>query len=144
MPTTELVRTENGLEQLPFKGIGLPTRINPYPKIKLERDLIFDSVITILLTKKGQRLFAPTFGSDLWKILFQPADHTTTLMAEQYIWEALRFWEPRIQVTDVRAAFRDNSIIVYIKYAIITVGEEMAMQLQISTDTFVLLEAARS
>ena len=65
-------------------------------------------------------------------------------MAEQYIWEALRFWEPRIQLTDVRATFRDNSIIVYIKYAIITVGEEMAMQLQISTETFVLLEAARS
>lgn len=144
MPTTELVITDKGVEQIPFKGIGLPTNSYPYPKIKLEEDLIFDSVITILLTKKGQRLFAPTFGSDLWKVLFQPADNATATMAEQYIWEALRLWEPRIQVLDVRAGVKESTLTVYIKYMVLTVGEEVGMQLQIDTGTFVLLRAGRS
>jgi phage baseplate assembly protein W len=144
MPTTELVITDRGVEQIPFKGIGLPTNFYPYPKIKLEEDLIFDSVITILLTKKGQRLFAPTFGSDLWKVLFQPADNATATMAEQYIWEALRLWEPRIQVLDVRAGIKESTITVYIKYMILTVGEDVGMRLQIDTNTFVLIRAGRS
>ena len=144
MPTTELVITDEGVEQIPFKGIGLPNNSYPYPKIKLEEDLIFDSVITILLTKKGQRLFAPTFGSDLWKVLFQPADNATATMAEQYIWDALRLWEPRIQVLDVRVGVKEHTLTVYIKYMIITVGEVVGMQLQINTGTFVLLRAGRS
>jgi phage baseplate assembly protein W len=144
MPTAELKTTETGVEQIPFKGIGLPTASYKYPKIKLEEDLIFDSVITILLTKKGQRLFAPTFGSDLWKVLFQPADNATATMAEQYVWDSLNLWEPRIKVLDVRSGISDSQLNLYIKYMIMTVGEEVGMQLQIDANSFVLLRAGRS
>ncbi len=144
MPTAELKTTDQGVEQIPFKGIGLPTASYKYPKIKLEEDLIFDSVLTILLTKKGQRLFAPAFGSDLWKIMFQPADNATATMAEQYVWDSLSLWEPRIKVLDVRSGISDSHLNLYIRYMIMTVGEAIGMQLQIDANDFVLLRAGRA
>lgn len=136
MPTTSYIETPNGPVPIPFKGIGLAGDGYLYPQLKKEEHLLYDSIVTILMTKKDQRLFAPNFGSDLWKIVFQPADSVTTLLAEQYIWEALRAWEPRINLTDVRAQIHENYIYVVISYTTITTGVSISMGLQIDASTF--------
>lgn len=57
----------------------------------------------ILMTPKGQRPRRPEFGCQIHDLVFAPNDSTTTGLAAYYVREALRMWEPRIVVLDVKA-----------------------------------------
>lgn len=62
------------------------------------------SIVVILSTGKGERVMRPGFGCGLQELLFAPNSSATRGMAEFSVREALRDWEPRIDVLGVRAA----------------------------------------
>ena len=66
---------------------------------------IKQSIEIILRTRIGERVMRPTFGSRLHELVFAPANAETLGLAERHVAEALRFWEPRIDLTEVIAAF---------------------------------------
>ena len=72
------------------------------------------SIFLILGTRVGERVMRPTFGSRLHELLFAPSDARTLGLAEKYVIDALRFWEPRIELVDVHAAndAEDQALIV--------------------------------
>jgi phage baseplate assembly protein W len=74
--------------------------LNPIDPIKTPMatniQAIFNSIYTILNTKKGERLFLPTFGCDLEEILFEIIDEETSLLIYQRIIEAIETWEKRV------------------------------------------------
>ncbi len=62
-----------------------------------------EAIRMILRTQKGARPMRPQFGSDLHRLAFMPNDASTQGMACRYVREALAWWEPRIEVTEVTA-----------------------------------------
>ncbi|MGJ7506597.1 GPW/gp25 family protein [Variovorax sp. GT1P44] len=63
-----------------------------------------DAIEIILSTRKGERMMRPDFGCDLSGLLFAPNDGATQATAAFETGEALRMWEPRIDVLDVRVS----------------------------------------
>ena len=61
------------------------------------------SIEIILSTSKGERAMRPEFGCDLNRLLFAPNTGTTQALAAFEVGEALKNWEPRIEVLDVSA-----------------------------------------
>jgi len=61
-------------------------------------DKISESIQIILSTSRGERLMRPEFGCDLKKLVFASATVDSLAMAEFYVKEALREFEPRIEV----------------------------------------------
>lgn len=59
------------------------------------------SIEIILSTSKGERAMRPDFGCNLNKLLFSPNNGTTQAMAAYEVSEALKAWEPRIELLDV-------------------------------------------
>mgnify|MGYP001205593445 CR=1 FL=1 len=60
--------------------------------------------ITIILsTRPGERQMLPAFGCRVHELLFAPSTSTTSLIAEGYVRDALRKWEPRVDVESVSA-----------------------------------------
>lgn len=55
----------------------------------------------LLLTRIGERLHQPTFGSDLHKIVFEPNDDNIKQKATDYIETALATWMPYIVVENL-------------------------------------------
>ena len=79
------------------------------------------SIEIILSTAKGERVMRPDFGCDLNKLLFAPNDRTTQALAEFEVREALRTWEPRIDVLDVNvtaAGNRGEQLLIDIGYRV--------------------------
>src|SRR5262245_49350192 len=64
---------------------------------------IKQSIRIILFTAKGERVMRPDFGCGLHELVFAPNDAATRGMAEHHVSEALRLWEPRIEVLRVKA-----------------------------------------
>lgn len=64
-------------------------------------DAINQSLKNIILTRKGSVPGKPKFGSDIYKILFNPIDHITENILKRYIQEAIQEWEDRVQILEV-------------------------------------------
>lgn len=64
------------------------------------------SVRNILFTATNERVFNPNFGADLRKLLFQPITPATELQVKIFITNAIKFFEPRVQIitTQVKAS----------------------------------------
>lgn len=95
----------------PFLGIGwgFPIRLEaaegrPAHLAHAQyEDSVRQGVLLILSTSKGERVMRPDFGCDIHDLLFAPNDATTCGMAESMVRDALRQWEPRIDVLRVTA-----------------------------------------
>jgi uncharacterized protein len=60
-----------------------------------------ESIQILLLTRLGERLMYPAYGSSLRSSLFAPNNAATRKTIEEAITTALRQWEPRITVDSI-------------------------------------------
>lgn len=84
----------------------------------------------ILSTPIGQRVMRPTFGSRLHELVFAPFNAETVGRADLYVREALAFWEPRIQITDVQVQQsydQPNVLFIEIFYRIKSTHDERSL-----------------
>jgi uncharacterized protein len=61
-----------------------------------------ESIIIILRTGLGERVYRPEFGSRLSELVFEPLNVQTLLMIRMYVEEAIGNWEPRVDLIEVR------------------------------------------
>jgi phage baseplate assembly protein W len=65
----------------------------------------------LILTKKGERLFQPEFGCDIWKILFDPIiEGDIESKIESYILAAVNDWLPYLNIDTILFDYDDVSI----------------------------------
>ena len=80
--------------------------INMYQNVYNMDELVFDeysinqSIMTILGTIQGQRLFRPTFGSNIYNLLFEPMCQNTANALRASTIGAIGQWETRINITN--------------------------------------------
>ncbi len=91
-------------------GIAYPMRIGPSGGIALaSRDEeIAESMRLILGTSPGERPMRPEFGCPIHEHIFAPTDATTAGLIAFEVRNALRRWEPRIEVHDVEVTPADD------------------------------------
>lgn len=65
-----------------------------------EKD-IDESIRIILSTAVGERHMRPMFGCRIHELVFAPSNATTWGLMQQYVEEALGWWEPRIEVMNI-------------------------------------------
>lgn len=82
------------------QGLAFPVQINAQGGLVLVTgpDEIKQAIQIILGTIPGERVMRPTFGCRAWELVFAPNNTATRTLLEQYVREALEFWEPRIQL----------------------------------------------
>lgn len=84
---------------------------------------IRQNVSIILGTQPGERQMLPDFGCRIHELLFAPNNGYAGQLAAQHVEEALRRWEPRIQVEQVDAVpDPSGSIRVQVQYRIVSTG----------------------
>lgn len=86
-------------------GFSYPVRVSVQGGIQLSRaeQDIAEAIWIILRTEVGERVYRPDFGCRLSELTFAPMNTRTLLLMRLYVEEALRLWEPRIIVDEVRA-----------------------------------------
>ncbi|AUT03749.1 baseplate protein [Nostoc sp. CENA543] len=84
-------------------GWSFPLRVNVQGGLQLsakERN-IEESIMLILRTDLGERVYRPNFGSRLSELTFAPMNTQTLLLLRLHVQEALEMWEPRIVLDGV-------------------------------------------
>jgi phage baseplate assembly protein W len=77
-------------------------------------ELVRQSIETILDTEPGERVMLPTFGCGLRRYLMEPNTVATRTAMQRDIEDALRVWEPRIRVVEVRVTPGEEPSLVYL------------------------------
>lgn len=87
-------------------GLSFPLRTDARGQISLVTgsEDIDQSILIILRTRPGERVMRPTFGCKANDLLFEPRSAGTVSQLQNYIIEALRMWEPRIDIVEVRVS----------------------------------------
>ena len=107
-----------------FKDLSLTFKKHPVTDdllVTKNAAAIQQSITTLLLTNKGERLFQPELGSSLRRFLFEPLDYATSGLITTSIRQCLGRFEPRIRVNACRAIPNDveNGFDVELTYKII-------------------------
>lgn len=78
---------------------------------------ISNALTNILNTKIGSMPGRPTFGSRIYEVPFEPNDDTTKIFLIQVISEAIKKWEKRIILTDIKIEqIKENTLLAVIDY----------------------------
>ena len=105
------------------RGWAFPLRTDPTGGIALvAREREIEEAIRLMLgTSPGERPMRPEFGCRIHDYVFASADGATASAIAAEVRDALRRWEPRIDVEDVQVSFdaRDAAVLyIDIQYAI--------------------------
>lgn len=82
---------------------------------------IKESIWLILGTAKGERVMRPEFGCNIHDLVYEVNNTATTTMVGFHVEEALRKWEPRIELIDVTVstdAEERNRLSIEIEYEV--------------------------
>ncbi len=90
---------------------------------------IEEAIRIIISTAKGERRMRPTFGCDVHTLMFAPANATTFGLIRHHVEEALKIWEPRVEVRAVDVTYdnSDGRVDVLITYEVRSTKEERAL-----------------
>lgn len=91
------------MEKRSFLGIPYPVMKQPkgYFYSQSGTDQIKADLLCLLLTNPGERVFLPSFGTPLERLLFDPSDITLYERARNMIINSIKTWEPRIKIEDI-------------------------------------------
>ncbi|HSK72530.1 MAG TPA: GPW/gp25 family protein [Pyrinomonadaceae bacterium] len=84
-----------------FAGLS----ISPTGGIELvaESDSVRQAILLLLSTIPGERVMRPDYGCDLYRLIFSPNDDTTAGLAIHYVGQAIKRWEPRVEIESLDA-----------------------------------------
>jgi phage baseplate assembly protein W len=87
-----------------YSDIDLKFRVIPNSgDIALKKDILAvkQSVINILMTNRGEKVFDPDFGGSLRDYLFENYDSITAAAIRSRITTSLLNYEPRVEIVDL-------------------------------------------
>jgi phage baseplate assembly protein W len=121
-----------------FIGVTLPIRMGQTGMFEQSVDTIQQvrsNFKNLILTKKGERVGQPTFGCDVWNLLFEPLTDEILEAARIAIIEAVDTWMPFIELIKFNAtkSDRDASISIECVYRFRN-NPNVVNQVNITTD----------
>ena len=99
---------------------------------KSEKELIIENVKRILLTRKGERVNNPDFGSNVKLFLFMPQVMVSDLMQE--IKYSIEKFEPRVKVLSCSLISAGQNEIVRIKLNLAITSEDSSENINVEVN----------
>jgi len=114
------------------RGFTFPMQLDSRGGFALtnERSEIEQALRIIIMTEPGTRVMRPTFGCKIHDLIFAPNDSATQAQARRYVIEAIRMWEPRVEVVEVETyadADYPNRLMVEVTYRVKVTNDERSL-----------------
>ena len=129
----------NDLNEDVYIGIELPLKHNIekgfFSRTKTALEQTRSNIKNLLMTRKGERLGNPTFGSDLFAVLFEQEGDDIENKVEEAIHSAVSVWLPFVIINNIETKFSTtnrNAINVSIQFSLnvdTTTSEQLSMNI---------------
>jgi phage baseplate assembly protein W len=89
-----------------------------FAELKSDQDVLKTSIINIILTRRGERVMLPLFGSDVPGMLFEPGDPATVVAIGASIRTAVELWDDRVEFLDYGVEMDGNTLRVKVQWRV--------------------------
>jgi|TARA_R110000824_G_scaffold218036_2_gene404509 phage baseplate assembly protein W len=117
-------QTQNDLNEDIYIGLELPLNHGQegfFTQTKTSLEQTKSNIKNLLLTKIGERLGNPTFGSNLFGVLFEQEGDDIEDKVEEAIRSAMSVWLPFVNISNIETVFSlRNNINVSIQFSLNT------------------------
>jgi hypothetical protein len=99
-----------------------------------DRAAVRQALLLLFLTRPGERVMRPSYGCDLYKLVFWPNDDTTAGLAMHYVRQAIARWEPRVDQVRVDATRNPEDpsrLDIGLEYRVRSTGEKDRLSVQL-------------
>lgn len=102
-----------------YKGIALPWGITVRSVFdpKDDKDILRSSILWIIMTRLGERVMLPEFGSSVPDLVFEPNDAISASTVAQQVRAAISRWDDRVQFRDFKVSGSDNTMHCTLTYS---------------------------
>lgn len=119
------------------RSIAFPPRIGADGRMAWSEgpQNIRESIQIILQTEVKERLMLSSFGAGLGRFLFEPNTTASRRLIRDQVENALRLWEPRIRLQDVRveADPKDpQQVVITLEYGLVSTGTAERLALTVN------------
>ncbi len=129
---------EKDLNPDTYIGLSLPVKFGrdgDFNRTKTTIKQTASNIKNLLLTRRGERLGNPAYGSELMAVLFEPMDGDLETKLEESIRASLSEFLPHVNLLDIKFSIDGNTIIPKIIFTIDTDNttiEELNLSLDLS------------
>ena len=97
----------------------------------------------LLLTRKGERIMQPNFGTDIYNILFENNTEDVQSSLKNTITKDIEYWLPYISINDLDITTSDDrhSLIIALKFQVTSIGENLVINVIASENEFQVSDA---
>jgi phage baseplate assembly protein W len=129
--TTNTVRTYKDLD---LNFISHPVR-KDVNKL-LDEDAVIGSIRNLLQTSHYERLFQPSLGSNVKRILFENMDPISESALKREIIQTLTNFEPRVSVNSItiKSNYENNSYDLSLNFTVLNTSEQVSIQFSLKRD----------
>ena len=115
---------ENDLNEDVYIGLEFPLKYTStgfFKRTKTALEQTKHNIKNLLLTRKGERVGNPTFGSNLHATLFEPQIESFEDTVEEAVRSSITEWLPFVSVEDIITSMSDaNTVTINITFGINT------------------------
>ena len=100
-----------------------------------EHAAVRQAVLLLLTTVPGERVMRPDYGCELQQLVFSPNDATTHGLAIYYVEQALRRWEPRVDIVRLDAVANQGDpgrMDIFIEYRVRKTAQRDELTISVS------------
>lgn len=106
--------------------------------VSTDKDVIRRSILNILNTHKGSRVYDPDYGTNLHQLVHELNIQRTRNIAKNEVQEAITKYEPRAQVLQVEAfpgeGEQISEVIILVNVMYIEFGETEELEIRLAAD----------
>ena len=106
--------------------------VSLFEKTYTSADQTTYNLINLVLTKKGERLMHPDFGTSVYGYLFEPIDTTVEINLKESLTRDIKYWLPYIIINDIivtSEGIDENTLHIAIKFQTNEFEEERTLSL---------------
>lgn len=102
----------------------------------LDEDAVIGSIRNLLQTSHYERLFQPSLGSNVKRILFENMDPISESALKREIIQTLTNFEPRVSVNSVtiKSNYENNSYDLSLNFTVLNTSEQVSIQFSLKRD----------
>jgi hypothetical protein len=115
------------------------TDLNPHPVsgdiVKyVNENAVIRSIRNLLLTNKFDRLYQPTIGTDIQKMLFEPIGYVTAQNINLFVQQTIKDFEPRAKVLKIDVVTDEENHRYLVNLVVLIINKQDPISFSITLD----------
>lgn len=115
------------------------TDLNPHPISKdivkfVNENAVVRSIRNLLLTDRFERLYQPSIGTDIRKMLFEQISSVTAQSISVFVQDTIKYYEPRAKVISVNVQADEENNRYIVSLVVMVINKQDPISFNITLD----------